>query len=100
MTARGHRVTVFHMKDIEERVCAEGLEFVSIGQRDYPRGSLPESLARLGRLQGLAALRYTIQAVRRTTEMFCRDAPAAIRVAGVDMLLVDQTEPAGGSIAQ
>jgi UDP:flavonoid glycosyltransferase YjiC (YdhE family) len=49
LIARGHRVTVIQMADTEERVRAEGLEFVPIGQSDHPRGSLPESLAQLGR---------------------------------------------------
>src|SRR5580658_7151940 len=99
LIARGHRVTVIQMPDTEERVRAEGLEFVPIGLSDHPRGSLPESLAQLGRLQGFAALRFTIAAVRRTTEMLCRDAPGVIRAAGIEMLLVDQTEPGGGTVA-
>jgi MGT family glycosyltransferase len=32
--------------------------------------------------------------------MLCRDGPAAVREAGIELLLVDQTEPAGGSIAE
>jgi MGT family glycosyltransferase len=87
------------MEDVRTRAQSEGLEFLPIGQRDHPEGSLAESLNRLGHLRGLAALRYTIGAVARTTEMICRDAPEAIRAAGVDVLLVDQTEPAGGSVA-
>ncbi len=100
LIARGHRVTVFHMPDLEARVRAENLEFVGIGSSDHPSGSLAESLAELARLQGLAALRFTINAVRKTTEMMFRDAPQAIAAAGVNVLLVDQTEPAGGTIAE
>jgi MGT family glycosyltransferase len=97
---RGHRVTVFHMPDLRERVEKERLEFVPVGEADFPLGSLAEDLAELTRLDGLAALRFTIQAIRRTTEMLCHEAPAAIGKAGVEVLLVDQTEPAGGSIAE
>jgi len=100
LISRGHRATVFHMADLEPRVRAEHLDFISIGQSDHPPGSLPQSLAALGQLQGLGALRFTIEAVRKTTEMFCRDAPAAVRDAGIDMLLVDQTEPGGGTVAE
>ena len=32
--------------------------------------------------------------------MVCRDAPDAIRRAGIDALLVDQMEPAGGAVAE
>jgi len=88
------------MPDLAPLVEGQGLEFIAVGQSDHPSGSLPQSLARLGQLDGLAALRFTIQAIRRTTEMMCRDAPNAIRDNGIDALLVDQTEPAGGTVAE
>ena len=97
---RGHRVTWFHMEDLAERIASEDLDFCPIGQADHPRGSLPRSLAQLGRLQGWPALRFTINAIRRTTDMICRDLPDAVRRTGIDALLVDQTEPAGGSVAE
>lgn len=96
---RGHRVTLLHMPDIAVKARAQGLAFIALGHSDHPLGSLPESLARLGRLQGFPALNFTIRAVARTTEMFCRDSPAAIRASGIDALLVDQTEPVGSSLA-
>ena len=99
LMARGHRVSFLHMPDLANRVQLEGLDFVSIGESDHPLGSLPESLNQLAQLQGLAALRFTIDAIGKTTEMICRDAPAAIRRAGIDALLVDQTEPAGSTVA-
>ncbi len=97
---RGHRVTVFHLTDLRERVEKENLRFVAIGESAYPSGSLGTILAKLTSLHGWAALRFTIEAIRGTTAMLCRDAPAAIEKAGVEALLVDQTEPAGGSIAE
>ena len=100
LIARGHRVTFFHMEDLEQKVRTEGLEFSAIGQSDHPPGSLQRSLSQLGQLAGLAALRFTIRAVARTSVMVCRDAPTAIQKAGVDALLVDQMEPAGGAVAQ
>lgn len=99
LIARGHRVTLLHMEDLRARAVAEGLEFAAIGQSDHPAGSLDRSLAQLGQLRGRAALRFTIAAVRQTTEMICRDAPEVVRARGIDRLLVDQTEPAGGSVA-
>ena len=100
LIARGHRVTLFHMPDVEERARVEGLDFVAIGARDHPVGSFPEWLAKLTRLRGLAALRFTVEAIRNATEMLCREAPAALREAGVGFLLADQTEPAGRTIAE
>jgi zeaxanthin glucosyltransferase len=100
LIARGHRVTLLHMEDVRSRATDEELEFLPLGISDHPPGSLPVSLARLGQLDGFAALKFTIAAIRKTSEMFCRDLPSVVRAAGIEALLVDQTEPAGGSIAE
>ena len=100
LIARGHRVTCFHIPDLEPSIRTEGLEFWTVGVEDHPSGSLPASLQQLARLKGLAALRFTVRAVARTTQMICREGPAAVRSAGIDALLVDQMEPAGGALAE
>jgi MGT family glycosyltransferase len=100
LISRGHRVTLFQMEDLRAKALDESLEFVALGQADHPKGSLDRSLTELGKLEGLGALRFTIEAVKRTTEMISRDAPNAVEECGIDRLLVDQTEPAGGSVAE
>jgi MGT family glycosyltransferase len=100
LIARGHRVTFMHMADVAMRAQAEELEFLAIGASSHPVGTLPASLAKLGTLDGLAALRFTIGEVRKTTEMMLRDGPEQLAQAGVGVLIVDQTEPAGGTIAE
>jgi zeaxanthin glucosyltransferase len=99
LISRGHRVTLLQMEDIRARAGAEELEFAALGETDHPAGSLDRSLEQLGRLEGLAALRFTVAAVRRTTEMICRDAPPVAKAVGINCLLVDQMEPAGGAVA-
>ena len=99
LIARGHRVTYLQMLDLEEKIRSEGLDFEADRNTDHPRGSLPASLDALGRLKGLSALRFTIQAVAKTTQTVCREAPDAIRRLKIDALLVDQMEPAGGAVA-
>ena len=100
LIARGHRVTCLQMIDLEQKIRSEGLDFEALGASDHPRGSLPASLEALGRQKGLSALRFTIQAVAKTTTMVCREAPDAIRRLNIDALLVDQMEPAGGAVAE
>lgn len=100
LISRGHRVSCLHMVDVGAKVRHEGLEFIQIGESDHPPGSLPASLTQLGKLHGRAALKFTIEAVAKTSHMVCRDAPEAIRAAGIDALLVDQMEPAGGAVAE
>ena len=97
---RGHKVTYFQFLDLESQIRAEGIDFSPIGSATHPRGSLQESLAELGRRSGLDALRFTVKAIQGTTEAICRDVPEAVTRAGVDVLLVDQTEPAGASVAE
>ena len=100
LIVRGHAVTCFQVEDLRDKIQSEGLGFHAIGHSDHPVGALHKSLAAVGQLKGLAALRFTVAAIAKTTHMVCRDAPAALRAAGVQALLVDQMEPAGGAVAE
>nr|AEQ20297.1 glycosyl transferase [uncultured bacterium CSLG7] len=100
LQTRGHRVTFFQIPDLEAEICSEEIGFCPIGAQEHPVGSLRESLLELSKRPGLAALRFTVRAIQKTTETICRDAPAAVKGAHVDVLLVDQTEPAGGTVAE
>src|SRR6185436_11748501 len=74
LIARGHRVTYFQLLDLDAKIASEGLDFCGYGAREFPRGSLPEWLAGVGSRRGFQALRFTVNAVARTTRAFCRDA--------------------------
>ena len=54
----------------------------------------------VGKLKGLAALRHALREVNLKARMLFRDAPAAIRDEGIDALIVDQIEMAGGTVAE
>jgi zeaxanthin glucosyltransferase len=97
---RGHRVTFFGVLDADAKVLAAGLEFRAIGESAFPRGSTADCFAQLGKLRGLAALRYTMSWLQNLAATFLQDAPAVLKKAGVDALLVDQISPEGGTIAQ
>lgn len=97
---RGHRVTAVGVLDAEEAIRAQGLGFEAIGQSDFPLGTVPQAAARLGSLSGLAAGRYGLTDTIRREALICRDAPMALRAIGASAVLVDQAEPAGGSVAE
>ena len=97
---RGHHVTALGVLDAETTIRAEGLEFEVIGRADFPVGTVPRTAAHLGSLSGLAAGRYGLADTMRREAMICRDAPAALRAIGASAVLVDQAEPAGGSVAE
>lgn len=100
LLSRGHRVTLFGVPDAQPKALAAGLDFWAIAELDFPKGATSQALAQLGKLSGLAALRYTVNLVTQSAAMLLRDAPAAIKQAGVEALLVDQVSPGGGTVAE
>jgi zeaxanthin glucosyltransferase len=97
---RGHRITVFHIADIERMVCDAGLEFRQIGATGFPPGAMAARDKKISGSTGLAGFRLTIDYGLRHSEMLLEEAPEAIRAAEIDMLLVDQAEPAGSTLAE
>lgn len=96
---RGHRVTLFGLLDAQPKTVAAGLDFWAIGEAEFPAEALPQAFAQLGELSGLAALRYTINLLKQGAAVILRDAPQAIKEANVEALLVDQSSPEGGTVA-
>jgi MGT family glycosyltransferase len=96
---RGHHVTLFGVIDVQSKAVAAGLNFKAIGESEYPGGSVAQVLTRLGELNGLAALQYTINYYRQGATIVLRDAPKAIKEAGVQALLIDQSTLEGGTVA-
>jgi MGT family glycosyltransferase len=100
LQSRGHDVVYFQVADLESPIRAAGLRFRQIGEHDFPLGSLRTRDEELGKLTGHAALRCGLRGIERKAMMLFRDAPGAIRDEGVDSLIVDQIEPAGGTVAE
>lgn len=96
---RGHKVVLFGVPDISQKVENAGLEFVGIGAADYPPGSIEEMHSELGLLTGLRALRFAVRWFQKVARMLFREAPDALRAANIEGLLVDQVSSAGGTIA-
>uniref|UniRef100_A0A8J6ZQI7 Glycosyltransferase n=1 Tax=Desmonostoc muscorum LEGE 12446 TaxID=1828758 RepID=A0A8J6ZQI7_DESMC len=96
---RGHRVTLFHMPDVQTKVQKAGLEFYTVGEAEFPLGSLEPMYKKLGEMSGLPALRFTISWLEKETVMLFREIPEALSKAGIEALVVDQVTPGGGTIA-
>lgn len=97
---RGHHVTLFGIPDAESKTLSAGLEFKAVGESEFPKGTMAESLARLGKLSGRQALKYTVNALRDGADVLLRYGPTAMKEAGIEALLVDQASPEGGTIAE
>jgi zeaxanthin glucosyltransferase len=94
-----HRVTFFQVADLEPYVTAHA-EFCKIGSDEYPAGALKELDLKLSQLSGRSAHHFAVERFRRYAEVFLQQAPHKVRDAGIDVLLVDQAEAYGGSIAE
>jgi len=97
---RGHRVTLFQIPGMQKRVESEQLEFRPLGERSTDSAELANAVAELGRRSGISALRFALDCGRRLASVICKYGPQAVRSAGIDLLIVDDNEPAGASVAQ
>ncbi len=86
---------IFGIADTEARVRSAGIEFHQIGVDDYPPGTLQKLDEHLAQLNGLAALRFTLERVRNSARMVLREGPKAVQAARVEALLVDEADFAG-----
>jgi MGT family glycosyltransferase len=55
---------------------------------------------KLSNLSGRSALKYSVQCACALSNLILRDGPDTVRRQGIDALLVDQNEPAGGTLAE
>jgi MGT family glycosyltransferase len=97
---RGHGVVVFTPPDGARLLEGVGLEVKTIGADAFPPGAIDEAYATLGRLSGREGLRFSVAYFLREQAMLVAALPAAVREAGIDVLLVDQLNPAGGAVAE
>lgn len=97
LIARGHRATFLHHPDAAPLVEAEGAGFEPIGRSAPPVSGWTGPMARI---RGLIGLGGVLDGMVRFTDMFCREAPAALRRIGADAMIVDQLEAGGGLVAE
>ena len=100
LVARGHRVTFFHQTDARAFLNDDAAAFVALGLTSHPPGALQGTLRRAGRPESPWGLRRVIKDMAATTDMLCRELPDALHQHGVQALLCDQMEAAGGITAE
>ncbi|WP_288378226.1 glycosyltransferase [uncultured Massilia sp.] len=100
LVARGHRVTFLHRPDARQYVRDPRIGFHAIGADSHPPGSLAESLKRAANPGGPLGLRRVILDMAASTDMLCRELPRAIEALGIDAIVADQMEAAGGIVAE
>jgi len=96
---RNHQVTLFSIPDIRSKVINSGLNFETIGETEFPIGSLEQNYKQLGEMSGFVAFKFTISWIKKETVMLLRELPQALKNARVEALLVDQLTTAGSAVA-
>jgi zeaxanthin glucosyltransferase len=90
LQSRGSEVVFIGVPDIESTVRAAGLEFVPLGENEFPLGSVAKTWGAVATLNGLDVIRYT---GRKLTPGLVRSAlehlPGKIAESGVDSLVLD-----------
>lgn len=97
---RGHRVVFLSVPDWEQKVRAEGFDFYPIGVSEYPSGTLAATMEKMSSLDGSSNLSYSVEYYKKEAEIILKDVPSAIDTEGIEVLIVDQTERAGGTVAE
>ena len=96
---RGHQVTLIGFENAQTATLAAGLDFQAIAPQDCPKEMMAQKLAELGKLSGLAALKYTVNLLKENTNLLLRDVPDIAKAIGVEAFLIDQITSVGGTIA-
>ena len=99
LVSRGHRVTLLGPEDVRAWVWPD-IGFAPIGLETHPPGHVERQAQRMGRLFGPLGMRSMLRGLADDTAMVAREAPAVLERLGVDALVVDQLEPAGGVVAR
>jgi zeaxanthin glucosyltransferase len=100
MQRRGYKVTFFGIVDAKVKVLAAGLEFRSLGEVEFPIGSSDVLFDKLGKLSGLAAIKYTLDWIESSAKVFLKEGPDILKDAQIDALLVDQITSEGSLLAE
>lgn len=96
---RGHHVTFFQQADARHWLTDPRIGFCALGAASHPQGSLAASLRRSACSTSPLGLRRVIRDLCANTAMLCAELPPALEHVGIDFLICDQMEAAGGLVA-
>lgn len=97
---RGHKVTFFQQADARRWLADPRIGFHAVGAVSHPPGSLDRVLRRAATSNNPLRLRGVIRDLCATSTMLCTELPGALSQRGIDALLCDQMEAAGGLVAE
>lgn len=100
LVARGHQPMFFHLAGAASMVMDPGVRFIAIGTPHTPDQDLTHYRERLAHADRAAGLLAMIKDTAAMTGLLLAALPDALTAAGVDGVIADVTEPAGGLVAR
>lgn len=97
---RGHKVTFIGVADTETKVTQAGLEFCLVGESIFPKGSTIKIFEKLGEMDGLKALIFTVQIFEQLANILLQEDIEKFRNLNLDGFVIDQTTAECAAIAQ
>jgi zeaxanthin glucosyltransferase len=98
LQARGHSVTMFNIPALEQAAKSQALPFHPLGT--HSADLLARNIDQMAQEHGLRSLKFAVECSRQISELLCEQLPGALTADGIDLVIVDQNEPAGGSVAE
>jgi len=101
LVARGNRVSLVAAPDAEAQTRQAGLDYLPIGAKEFPVGSMRRLSVEMSRLSSTReVLEYTINLYRSVATILLDEAYGVIESAKIEGLIVDQASPSGSSLAE
>lgn len=97
---QGHRIIFFQINELKEYIEDFGFEFYVIGKALIPSKSMKNISQKLGRMEGLEAMKMWRRWQFGLTKIFFNELPIGLKEKGVDFILTDQSDGSGATIAE
>ena len=97
---RGHTITFLNIIDCKDKIESAGFNFETIGLGTFPKGSMDLLYAKLGQSSEHQMVLYWNEFCLKLAEITTQEIIETIQGMDVDILIVDQIDIIGGSIAE
>jgi UDP:flavonoid glycosyltransferase YjiC (YdhE family) len=97
---QGHEPVFFNVIDTGEVIRSAGLRFVPFAEAEYPAGALRPIVQKIGELSGPAAFGFYVERMVQLFRTSFRDLPDLLREENLDLLVIDQLQYGGATIAE
>ncbi len=97
---QGHEVVFFNLLDTAQAISSASLRLVPFAEAEYPLGALKPTMKKMAELSGQPAFAYYVERMILLFRTSFRDLPDLIRKERIDLLVVDQVQYGGATIAE